>query len=240
VSRILCVGGSVANLIAAYNLSQQHDVTLIELHAEIGMPSCQPGFIANLKKLEPYMTEEQMEFLHPHPNESGFGLRSEWMTKLLALNAAQQGVNIHTRTRIINISYDTDGYHVHHQGAGPNSKETLHFDTIIDASTHVPEAPGSLQHQIDEHIERTSPDFGIVATWFGGTALTTDCNVLPESAWKFDRAEGLSEVWFEGDPPWTPHHGWIEQMTSHLSSRVELRTIDAQIDQGHHLSEALL
>ena len=41
MSRILCIGGSIANLIAAYHLSTENEVTIIDVHAEIGMPcSC--------------------------------------------------------------------------------------------------------------------------------------------------------------------------------------------------------
>ena len=45
MSRILCIGGSIANLIAAYHMSTKNEVTLIDVHAEIGMPCSHPGFI---------------------------------------------------------------------------------------------------------------------------------------------------------------------------------------------------
>ena len=68
MNRIVCIGGSVANLIAAYHLSETNDVTIIDVHAEIGMPCGQPGYLYHLDKLQPYMTKNQLEFLRPHPN----------------------------------------------------------------------------------------------------------------------------------------------------------------------------
>ena len=239
MSRILCIGGSIANLITAHHMSSKHKVTLIDVHAEIGMPCSHPGFILELDSLKPYMTEEQMEFLKPHSNEPGWGLRSEWLTKLLALNVAEQGVNIHTRTRITSIEKKDEEYLVSFQGAGPTSKSILVFDNIIDGSTHVPPAPGSLQHTFEESLELPSPDFGVRTEWFGGTTLTTDCIELPETCWRFDRSGGLSEVWMEGTPSWAPQHGWIEQISSPLSFNASQRTIDAQITEGKRLFEVV-
>ena len=125
-----------------------------------------------------------------------------------------------------------------YQGGGPLSSDTLLVDHIIDGSTEVPDAPGGRTHEIDVTLNLVRPDFGVTAVWFGGTALTTDCTILPEQAWGFQRAEGLSEVWFEGAPSWVPEHGWIEQIQSSLSTTAAQRTIDAQIDEGKRLAEA--
>ncbi|DAC21444.1 MAG TPA: hypothetical protein D7H89_04330 [Candidatus Poseidoniales archaeon] len=239
MSRILCIGGSIANLITAHHMSSKHEVTLIDVHAEIGMPCSHPGFILELDLLKPYMTEEQMEFLKPHSNEPGWGLRSEWLNKLLALNVAEQGVNIHTRTRITSIEKKDEEFLVSFQGAGPTSKSNLVFDNIIDASTHVPPAPGALQHTFEETLPLLSPDFGVRTEWFGGTTLTTDCIELPEACWRFDRSGGLSEVWMEGTASWAPQHGWIEQISSPLSFNASQRTIDAQITEGKRLFEVV-
>ena len=239
MSRILCIGGSIANLIAAHHMSSKHEVTLIDVHAEIGMPCSHPGFILELDSLKPYMTEEQMGFLKPYSNEPGWGLRSEWLTKLLALNVAEQGVNVHTRTRITSIEKKDEEYLVSFQGAGPSSKSILIFDKIIDGSTHVPPAPGALQHTFEETLDLLSPDFGVRTEWFGGTTLTTDCIELPDACWRFDRSGGLSEVWMEGTPSWTPQHGWIEQISSPLSFNANQRTIDAQITEGKRLFEVI-
>ena len=236
MNRIVCIGGSITNLIAAYHLSETNDVTIIDVHAEIGMPCGQPGFLLDLDKLQPYMTKDQLEFLRLHSNEPGWGLRSEWMTKLLALNTAQQGAKILTRTRITSIAFENEIYTVKFSGGGPTSTSTIEANQIIDASHLVPKAPGSLQHTIDQTLELITPKFSEITEWFGGTALTSDCLELPESAWNFDRSEGLSEVWFEGSPQWQPTHGWIEQITAPLPSASQQRTIDAQIDEGRSLA----
>jgi flavin-dependent dehydrogenase len=65
MNRIVCIGGSVANLIAAYHLSETNDVTIIDVHAEIGMPCGQPGYLYHLDKLQPYMTKEPTRISSP-------------------------------------------------------------------------------------------------------------------------------------------------------------------------------
>ena len=203
------------------------------------MPTSQPGFVKNMDLLSPYLDEEQLKFLRPHANDQGWGLRSEWLTKHLAMNAALQGVTIHTKTRITSIESEGSQFRVQFQGGGPTPQSNLVFDGIIDASMCVPEAPGNLQHSIDPtldiHIALKDP-----SPWFGGTALTTDCNELDSEIWTFDRAEGLSEVWFENEPTWEPKHGWIEQVRSNLSSKADQRIIDTQILTGQRISEAFV
>jgi hypothetical protein len=238
MKRILCIGASISNLVTAHHLSEKNEVHLIEIHAELGMPSSHPGFLSDLEKLSKYTTEDQIKFLRPYANERGWGLRSEWLCKHLAMNAAQRGVQIHTRTRIVSIVQHEGKFLVEYQGGGPLSSDTLLVDHIIDGSTEVPDAPGGRTHEIDVTLNLVRPDFGVTAVWFGGTALTTDCTILPEQAWGFQRAEGLSEVWFEGAPSWVPEHGWIEQIQSSLSTTAAQRTIDAQIDEGKRLAEA--
>lgn len=196
------------------------------------MPTSQPGFLKNLDVLSPYLTEEQIEFLRPHQSQDGWGLRSEWLTKHLAMNAAQQGAIILTKTRITSITMDGERYVVVVQGGGPSPRSTLIFDHIIDASMYVPGAPGNLKHHLEGASNLIVPEFGAPTAWFGGTALTTDCQNIPNNIWNFERAEGLCEVWFDGEPTWTPKHGWIEQVNSNLPTDQKHRTIDGQFAQG--------
>ncbi len=237
MKKYLCIGSSISNLIASSQLAQHSEVHLIEIHAEVGMPTSQPGFVNDMELLSPYLDEEQLKFLRPHANEPGWGLRSEWLTKHLAMNAAQQGVIIHTKTRITSILPKGDQFVVEFQGGGPTPRSNLTFDHIIDASMCVPEAPGNLHHTIDPKLEIYTA-LKDSTLWFGGTALTTDCAELGTDVWTFNRAEGLAEVWFEGEPTWEPKHGWIEQVRSNLSSNPTQRTIDAQVLIGLQISEA--
>lgn len=238
MKRALLIGGSIATLVAASHLSKTTDVIVIELHAEVGMPSAQPGFIHDLKLLNPYLTDEQLKFLKPFDNEPGWGLRSEWLTKHLAMNAAQNGATIHTKTRITSIQNENEQFIVEFQGGGRSSKDSIVVDRVIDASHHIPPAPGAMNHNFteDSTIEVVEPR--VTTSWFGGTALTTDCESLPETTWSFSRNEGLSEVWFEGSPSWQPKHGWIEQIHSNLPFTAHQRTIDAQILEGMRIAEA--
>jgi hypothetical protein len=240
MKKILFIGSPMFCLVAAQHLSQKNEIHLIELHAEIGMPTSQPGFIHDFDLLADYLTKDQLLFLKPYDNQPGWGLRSEWVTKHLAMNAANKGVHIHTRTRIISIENQNGQYLVNYLGAGPQANNHLLVDIIVDGSPYVPSAPGGLQHTLPEHLNFKYPELGVTTNWFGGTALTTDCQEVPEQAWTFDRAEGLSEVWFEGKSNWTPKHGWIEYIESLLPFTASQRTIDAQITEGKRLSGAIL
>ena len=237
MKHVLFIGGSIASLVAATHLSEHCKVSLIELHAEVGMPSAQPGFIHELSLLNAYLTEEQLKFLKPANNEPGWGLRSEWLTKHLAMNAAHTGTTIHTKTRVTSVEVANGQFVVEFQGGGRSSKDSITVDRVINSAHFVPPAPGGMQHTIDEHsmIEHVEPR--VTTSWFGGTALTSDCQFLPETAWSFFRSEGLSEVWFEGTPDWQPDNGWIEQIHSNLPFSAKNRTIDAQIFEGMRLAE---
>ncbi len=236
MKHVLFIGGSIASLVAASHLSNHCKVSLIELHAEVGMPSGQPGFIHDLSLLNSYVSEEQLKFLKPDDNEPGWGLRSEWLTKHLAMNAAHTGTTIHTKTRITSIKVENDQFIVEFQGGGRASKDSIIVDRVINSAHYIPSAPGGMQHTVDEHsmIEYVEPT--VTTSWFGGTALTSDCQSLPETAWTFSRSEGLSEVWFEGTPNWQPNHGWIEQIHANLPFSAQHRTIDAQILEGMRLA----
>ena len=45
IVRVVLIGGSIEALLLSIELSSQHDITIIELEAEIGLPVQHPGRI---------------------------------------------------------------------------------------------------------------------------------------------------------------------------------------------------
>lgn len=115
---IIFIGGTFANLTAALELVDSFEIKLFELNAEIGLPSKSPGHIRNPSYLSKYLLPEQIDFLSLHPFEDGFTLRSEWCLKHLAVQAAKQGIEILTRTRITRSFETSDGFTIEYQGGG--------------------------------------------------------------------------------------------------------------------------
>lgn len=238
VKSILLIGGTYSNLITAIELSDTHKVMLIELNAEIGLPSISPGHIEDKEILTQYLTPEQIKFLQLHPFENGFTLRSEWGLKHLAVLAAQKGVEIFTRTRITHCFETDEGFSIEFQGAGPNGSGQTHYDFLINDTQWTYQAPGSKQHTLPESKKIQTPDFGKFIQMYGGTALKNDCHNTPKSAILLPRFEGLTEVW-QTSEDWVPEKGWIEIIDCFLPSSIEKRCIDAQILEGRRISNVL-
>lgn len=235
---IIFIGGTFANLAAALELVDSHEIKIFELNAEIGLPSKSPGHLKTKTHLSKYLTSGQIEFLQLHPFSDGYTLRSEWGLKHLAVHAAQKGIEIFTRTRITNCFETPSGFTVEYQGGGPDSSGQFDCQSLVNDIQWTYQAPGSKQHTLPNSENIHIPQFGNFVEMHGGTALSKDCTNLPENIYSLPRSEGLTEVW-QLTEKWTPHHGWIETIQSTLPIQVENRCIDAQIKQGWTISNLL-
>ena len=235
MSSVVLIGGTYSNLVTAIELSKSHNVTLIELNAEIGLPSISPGHIKNQELLIHYLTPEQIKFLQLHTFNEGFTLRSEWGLKHLAVHAAQKGVEIFTRTRITQCVETENGFSINFQGGGSKSMDQIHAHFLINDSQWTYQAPGSKQHTLLDSQQVLTPSFGKFHQMHGGTALQSDCTDIPESATILPRFEGLTEVW-QTSENWVPSKGWIETIKCSLPVLIEKRCIDAQIIEGRRIS----
>ena len=232
------VGGTFSNLIIAIELAETHQITLIELNAEIGLPSSSPGYIQNQNTLTNYLSQQQIDFLQLHSIDNGFTLRSEWALKHLAVIAAEKGVEIYTRTRITKCIENSNGYSIHFVGAGSTSSGTIHCDSLVNDIQWTHQSPGEKQHQIPQSNTILIPEFGKFISIHGGTALTSDCLEVPAETTYYPRSEGLTEIW-QTSENWTPNKGWIETIHCTLPEHLEKRHIDTQISEGRRISELL-
>ena len=235
---VVLIGGTFSNLITSIELSETHHVMLIELNAEIGLPSISPGYIQNKELLTLYLTQKQIKFLQLHPFENGFTLRSEWGLKHLAVHAAQKGVEIFTRTRITHCVETDEGFSIDFQGAGPNGSGQIHCHSLINDIQWTYQAPGSKNHALPSSQKIQTPEFGKFIQMYGGTALKNDCTDVPDSVTTLPRFEGLTEVW-QTSEEWIPEKGWIEIIVCSLPSLIDKRCIDAQILEGRRISNLL-
>lgn len=208
------------------------------MNQEIGLPSITPGYIEKKQYLEQYLTEEQLSFLQLTPHNEGWTLRSEWALKHLAHVAANAGVQIHTRTRVLTSYEITNGFMVEYQGAGPNSAGQLECTHLVDDTQFCFSAPGSKQHTTEPIPSIIRPEYGVFTQFFGGTALTRDTEKTPENSTLYHRHEGLSEIWMQ-EKEWTPQLGWIEFIECTLPTDPTYRTIDAQIIEGRRIAKTI-
>jgi len=235
---VVLIGATFSNLITAIELSETHHVMLIELNAEIGLPSISPGHIHNKELLTHYITSKQIKFLQLHPFENGFTLRSEWGLKHLAVHAAQKGVEIFTRTRITNCVETDEGFSIDFQGAGKKGSGQVHCHSLINDTQWTYQAPGAKHHALPDSQKIQTPEFGKFIQMHGGTALKNDITDTPEGVTLLPRFEGLTEVW-QTSEQWIPEKGWIEIILCSLPSLIEKRCIDAQIIEGRRISNLL-
>ncbi len=232
---VVLLGGTFSNLITAIELSQTHNVTIIELNAEIGLPSISPGHIRDQELLNHYLSSEQINFLQLHAFDDGFTLRSEWGLKHLAVHAAKIGVEIFTRTRITHCVETIDGFSIKFQGAGSNRSDGIDCHSLINDIQWTYQAPGAKHHALSDSKKIHTPNFGTFGPMYGGTALKNDCQNVPNGITLLPRFEGLTEVW-QTSENWKPEKGWIETIDCSLPTSIEKRCIDAQIIEGRRIS----
>ena len=56
---IVLIGGTIESLLVANHYSKDHDVSIIEQEAELGLPSMHPGRILDIDLFKSYFSEEQ-------------------------------------------------------------------------------------------------------------------------------------------------------------------------------------
>lgn len=222
-------------MISALELCSEYEITILELNAEIGLPSTSPGYIHDLKLLKTYLDSSQIEFLQPYSIAQGYTLRSEWVLKHLGSIAAKKGVNVLTRTRISECYTSPTGFTVEYTGAGLKESGQIECEHLIDDRQWTYSAPGSKQHNLGGLNGTFRPDFGEFIRIHGGTSISSDCTSLPEQVYSLPRQEGLTEVWQE-NPEWNPQHGWIETIECFLPRELAKRSIDAQIIEGRSIA----
>ena len=94
MSSITITGGGLIGLFCADILSSNHNVTIIEINAEIGFPANFPGIINQSSNISKLLDSEELSNLYIFDNGNQINFRTEWFVKLLSHKLAKNKVDI--------------------------------------------------------------------------------------------------------------------------------------------------
>lgn len=236
---VVLIGGTVEALVFAHHLQEHHQVYLIELEAELGLPVMHPGRVINLNLLNEYMTEEQQSFLLLSENQQGWGCRWDWVLKHLAANISRQGVMCMTRTRVLSCTKNGKQYVLELSSSERDFPTHLIADRVVLMSPLQTSGPGLRHHCLDPHQPEIFPvNDGI--EWKGGTVLTEEASNAPPTDLHLQRGDGMTELWWKGEMTWEPPRGFFENSWAVLSTDPDELSFDGVVSRVlGYLSKAL-
>ena len=222
---IVLVGGSIEALLLSLEVINDHNVSIVELEAEIGLPVHHPGRIIDLACLDGFFTDQQQSFLELKKNEDGWGCRWEWVMKHTAAIAARRGVSFLTRTRIRSCTQHDASYVLELTSTERTTPTHIIADRVVlmnPPST----APGGRDHHLlpSSPLAFPSPHF---TEWFGGTVLSTDVRNDVGADLVLERSDGTTELWWSTTPSWTPPRGFLEQCRVRLPKDTAKLSLDS-------------
>lgn len=238
MSDIVIVGGSIEGLILSILCAQEHNVTLIDIHPEIGFPCVIPGWVEKRQSLEKFLADKEITHLQFLQNPNGFALRGEWLFKILTIKAAQLGVRILLRCRVTKVEESSLKTTVSTIGGNNNGDGIIICDKIFDLTEYSAPSPGNLQHTMTKLHQQinSNPSFH----HWGGLALSQEIqNATVEPKLQLIRDDGLCEFWYDQKPTWQPKTGWIEMVQNTIQKPLEEMSIDNSIVFAESLFESL-
>jgi len=190
--KIVIVGGSFEGLFLALNICQNHDVAIIELQPEIGIPNDRPALIHS----EELLNELNIPMNHPmlQSNQTTYGItfRLEWLMKLLTIQCSQQNIAIFTRTRIIEHNYDH--HHIIHVSS---EQQEIVADVLIDARWPGRSFPGRKNHVLkNDKIDLVLIGQQFSTPWVGRT-YPIQKGDFSQASIILPRADSLVETWWK-------------------------------------------
>ena len=209
MSSITITGGGLIGLFCADILSSKHNVTIIEINAEIGFPANFPGIIHQKENLSKILNSAELSNLYIFDNGNKINFRTEWFVKLLSHKLAKSKVDIVHRTRIESISSVKKQLKLQLKGS-ESSFKTLETDKLIDFTETLLPGPKGQIHTIDNSLDQIIKPIIPTKQFFVGTCLRNNLASLHKSKLIIERSDGLAEVWYELGEQETPKQGWIE------------------------------
>ena len=223
--RVVLVGGSIEALLLSIELSSQHEVTIVELEAEIGLPIQHPGRILNPSNLHQYLTPDQISFLELKENEDGWGCRWDWVMKHFAAVAARRNVSFLTRTRIQSCTKHDDTYILELTSSERTTPTHMVADRAV-LMTAQTGTPGGRAHHLSPSRPNEFPSLE-TTEWFGGTVLSADVDEATGAELILNRGDGMTELWWSTSSSWVPPRGYLEQCRVHLPSLKSELSLDS-------------
>ena len=238
MSDIVIVGGSIEGLILSILSAPEHNVTLIDIHPEIGFPCVIPGWLERRESLQSYLGDDEITHLKILQNKNGFALRGEWLFKILTIKAAQLGVRILLRCRVTKVESSSTKTTISTIGGNNNGDGIIICDKMFDLTDYTAPAPGKLQHTMIESQDSSNSKQSF--HHWGGIALSGERqNTTVESKLQLIRDDGLCEFWYDHKPTWKPKTGWIETMQNTIPKALKDMSIDNSITYGEFLFKSL-
>tara|TARA_B110000495_G_C22899122_1_gene524633 strand:- start:65 stop:787 length:723 start_codon:yes stop_codon:yes gene_type:complete len=238
MSDIVIVGGSIEGLILSILCAKKHNVTVIDIHPEIGFPCVIPGWVENRESLQKYLEVDEINHLKILQNPNGLALRGEWLFKILAIKAAQLGVQLLLRCRVTKVELSSLQTTISTTGGNNNGTGTIICDKMFDLTEYTAKAPGKLQHSMPEVQDQKNPKQSF--HHWGGLALSQEQhNSTVEPILQLIREDGLCEFWYDEKPSWSPKNGWIETMQNTIPKALKDMSIDNSITYAESLFESL-
>ena len=201
--KFVLIGGTVEALLLSLKLSTDHEVFIVEMEAEIGLPARHPGRVIDVQKLSNFFSTESIDFLSLQHNEHGWGCRWEWVSKHLAAKAARNNVTFLTRTRILSHQHTGEHHLLHLSHNERDFPHHLEVDHVVSMSKNALIGPGQRRHTIDLNDIQHYP-FPPSRSWFGGTLPTSSLPTSIEADLVLSRSDGLTECWWSKSPTWHP------------------------------------
>ena len=238
MSDVVVVGGSIEGLILSILCAQENNVTLIDIHPEIGFPCVIPGWVERRESLQRFLGDEEITHLKFLKNSTGFALRGEWLFKILTIKAAKLGVRILLRCRVTKVEESSQKTTVSTIGGNNNGDGVIICDKMFDLTEYSAPTPGKLQHRmIDSPVQYNSKQ---IFNHWGGLALSQEIqNATVEPKLQLIRDDGLCEFWYDQKPTWQPKTGWIEMVQNTIPKALEEMSIDNSIVYAESLFESL-
>lgn len=235
---IVLIGGSIEALLLSIELVNEHNISIVELEAEIGLPAHHPGRIVDLKSLDGFFTDQQQSFLELKENQDGWGCRWEWVMKHTAAIAARRGVSFLTRTRIRSCTRHDASYVLELTSTERTTPTHIVADRVVLMS-QPSTAPGGRDHTLLPSTPLAFPSPQLIE-WFGGTVLTTDVRNDVGADLVLKRNDGTTELWWSTTPPWTPPRGFLEQCRVRLPEDTAKLSLDSVMSRSRDFAADFL
>ena len=239
MSSITITGGGLIGLFSADILSSNHDVTIIEINAEIGFPANFPGIISENNNISKLLDSQELSNLYIFDNDNQINFRTEWFAKLFSHKLARNKVDIIHRTRIESTSINKNQLNLELKGSDSNVKNII-TDKLFDFSESLITGPKGQKHIIDSKSNKIIKPNIPTKQFFVGTCLRNNLSNLNNSKLIIERSDGLAEVWYELDEKETPTQGWIESKILNAYYDSKIMTVDEYYQKAQQIVDTMV
>jgi hypothetical protein len=239
MSSITITGGGLIGLFCADILSSNHDVTIIEINAEIGFPANFPGTISQNTNISKLLDSKELSNLYIFDNGNKINFRTEWFVKLLSHKLAKNKVDIIHRTRIESTSTNKNQLNLELKGSDSNKKHII-TDKLLNFSDSLILGPKGQIHTIDDSLHLIINPQIPTKQFFVGTCLRNNVSNLNNSKLVIERSDGLAEVWYELSEKQTPKQGWIESKTLNAYYDSKIMIVDEYYEKAQQIIDTMV